>query len=93
MSGAAGMIEPGQKFVYDFIANPPGVYPYHCHMFPVEEHVSRGLYGMMIIDPVTPRPQAVEMVMMLNAYSYSYEGVNGSGHFTPTLPATQRQIE
>jgi hypothetical protein len=24
---------------------------------PVEEHISRGLYGMMIIDPPTPRPQ------------------------------------
>jgi hypothetical protein len=93
MSGAAGMIEPGQKFVYDFIANPPGVYPYHCHMAPVEEHVSRGLYGMMIIDPKTPRPQATEMVMMLNSYSYSFQGVNGSGHLTPTLPATMQQIQ
>ncbi len=93
MSGAAGMIEPGQKFIYDFVANPTGLYPYHCHMFPVEEHVGRGLYGMMIIDPPTPRPQATEMVMMLNSYTYSFEGVNGSGHLTPTLPATQQQIE
>jgi FtsP/CotA-like multicopper oxidase with cupredoxin domain len=93
MSGAAGMIEPGNSLTYDFIANPTGVYPYHCHMFPVQEHISRGLYGMMIIDPPTPRPQAIEMVMMLNSYTYSFQGVNGSGHLTPTLPATMQQIE
>ena len=92
MSGSAGMIEPGKSFTYNFVANPAGVYPYHCHMFPVEEHVSRGLYGMMIIDPSTPRPHATEMVMMLNSYSYSFQGVNGSGHLTPTLPASMQDI-
>jgi len=61
-------------------------------MAPVEEHISRGLYGELIIDPVKPRPHAVEMVMLLNSYTFSYEGVNGSGHFSPTVPATMQQI-
>jgi FtsP/CotA-like multicopper oxidase with cupredoxin domain len=90
--GQGGMIFPGQSFTYDFIANPTGVYPYHCHMAPVQEHVSRGLYGMIIIDPPTPRPRAVEMVMMLGSYSFSYQGLNGSGHLQQTLPATMQQI-
>jgi len=93
MSGAAGMIEPGKSLTYGFVAQPAGVYPYHCHMFPVEEHISRGLYGMMIIDPKTPRPQATEMVMMLNSYTYSFQGVNGSGHLIPTLPASMQDIQ
>lgn len=93
MQGPAGMVEPGGHFIYNFTAAPVGVYPYHCHMFPVEEHVSRGLYGMLIIDPATPRPPAVEMVGMLNSYTFSYEGLNGSGHFTPTLPATYQQMK
>jgi len=90
--GQGGMIFPGQSFTYNFIANPAGVYPYHCHMAPVEEHVSRGLYGMIIIDPPTPRPQAVEMVMMLGSYSFSYQGLNGSGHLALTEPATMQQM-
>src|SRR5712691_5232352 len=93
MAGPAGMIEHGKSFTYNFVADPVGVYPYHCHMFPVQEHIARGLYGMMIIDPPTPRPQAIEMVMMLNSYTYSFEGVNGSGHLTPTLPATMQEIQ
>ena len=48
---------------------------------------------MMIIDPPTPRPHATEMVMMLNSYSYSFQGVNGNGHLTPTLPATMQEIQ
>lgn len=88
----SGMIFPGENYTYDFVADPPGVYPYHCHMAPVEEHISRGLYGMMIIDPPKPRPAAAEMVMMLNSYSFSYEGVNGSGHLSPTVPATMADI-
>jgi manganese oxidase len=93
ISGLAGFIEPGKSFTYSFVAQPAGVYPYHCPMPPVEEQIARGLYGMIIIDPPTPRPQATEMVMMLNSYSYSFEGVNGSGHLIPTLPATMQHIE
>jgi FtsP/CotA-like multicopper oxidase with cupredoxin domain len=71
--GLAGMIWPGSEFTYDFIAQPYGVYPYHCHMAPVEEHINRGLYGMMIIDPVytDKRPHATEMVMLMNGYSFN----------------------
>jgi hypothetical protein len=71
--GLAGMIWPGAAFTYDFIAQPYGVYPYHCHMAPVEEHINRGLYGMMIIDPVyaDKRPHATEMVMLMNGYSFN----------------------
>lgn len=90
--GQSGMVFPGTNFTYDFIAQPTGVYPYHCHMSPVEEHISRGLYGMLIIDPPTPRPHMVEMVMTLNSYTFSYEGINGSGHLAPTVPATMQQI-
>ncbi len=71
--GLGGIIWPGAAFTYDFIAQPYGVYPYHCHMAPVEEHINRGLYGMMIIDPVyaDKRPHATEMVMLMNGYSFN----------------------
>ena len=68
MSGLAEMIEPGHSFTYDFIAQPARVDPYHYHMFPVEEHVSRGLYGMMIIDPPTPRPHAIYYDLTTDVY-------------------------
>ena len=63
-----GAISPGRSFTYEFEAQPYGVYPYHCHVDPIADHINRGLYGMMIIDPLEPRPQMTEMAMLLNGY-------------------------
>ncbi len=68
-----GAIAPGRSFTYEFIAQPYGVYPYHCHMDPIADHINRGLYGMMIIDPKEPRPQMTEMAMLMNGYDLNYE--------------------
>jgi manganese oxidase len=35
---------------------------------PIVDHINRGLYGAMIIDPKTPRTEANEMVMLMNSY-------------------------
>jgi manganese oxidase len=69
----SGMILPGENFTYKFVAQPYGVYPYHCHVSPVADHINRGLYGMMIIDPKEPREQMVEMVMTMNGYDMDYD--------------------
>jgi FtsP/CotA-like multicopper oxidase with cupredoxin domain len=69
----SGMILPGKSFTYEFVAQPYGVYPYHCHVNPVADHINRGLYGMMIIDPNEPREQMTEMVMTLNGYDMDYD--------------------
>ena len=63
-----GAISPGRSFTYEFIAQPYGVYPYHCHVDPLADHINRGLYGMLIIDPPEPRPQMTEMAMLMNGY-------------------------
>lgn len=66
--GEAGAIAPGDSFTYSFVAGPVGLYPYHCHVAPIVDHVNRGLYGAMIIDPKEGRAPANEMVMMMNSY-------------------------
>jgi FtsP/CotA-like multicopper oxidase with cupredoxin domain len=70
VSGESGMIAPGKQFTYDFIAGPIGIFPYHCHAQPLQEHINRGLYGGLIIDPPVnqARPPAQEIVMYLNGY-------------------------
>jgi len=76
MDGVFEGIAPGGKFTYEFIAQPFGVFPYHCHIEPLEEHISHGLYGVYIIDPKQPRPPADEMVMMMNGYDTDFDGEN-----------------
>src|SRR5215216_1511460 len=68
-----GIVAPGESFTYEFVAQPFGVYPYHCHVSPVADHISRGLYGMLIIDPKEPRTQMKELAMMMNGYDFNYD--------------------
>ncbi|TVP40873.1 multicopper oxidase domain-containing protein [Candidatus Nitrosocosmicus arcticus] len=85
VEGQGGFIEPGQNFTYIFKAGPYGIYPYHCHSSPIDQHINKGLYGAFIIDPKIPRPNMTEMVMMMNGYDLDYEkeGIGPSRIPTP----------
>jgi FtsP/CotA-like multicopper oxidase with cupredoxin domain len=72
----AGDAMPGEEFVYDFIAEPFGTHLYHCHTLPLKQHIHRGLYGGFIIDPKKGRPDANEMVMVMNAFDTNFDGEN-----------------
>ena len=48
-------------FTYEWIAQPAGTHLYHCHSLPLKEHIHRGLYGVIVVDPdperVAERPR------------------------------------
>jgi len=70
VDGAFLSVVPGRETVYEFDAQPVGVHLYHCHMSPLFTHIYKGLYGFFIIDPPQPRPQALELAMMMNGFSF-----------------------
>ena len=72
----AGDPMPGESFTYDFIAEPFGTHLYHCHTLPLKQHIHRGLYGAFIVDPKKGRPDAHEMVMVMNAFDTNFDGEN-----------------
>lgn len=47
----AGVIDPGDEFVYEFDAKPFGCHFYHCHALPLKRHIHKGLYGLFVVDP------------------------------------------
>ncbi|MBT1160240.1 multicopper oxidase domain-containing protein [Aminobacter anthyllidis] len=47
----AGLINPGEEFVYEFDAKPFGCHLYHCHALPLARHIHKGMYGLFVIDP------------------------------------------
>ena len=71
-----GQIEPGESFTYEFDASPFGVHLYHCHVAPLAAHIARGLYGAFIIDPKEGRPEADELVMVMNGFDTNFDGEN-----------------
>ncbi|MFP4631998.1 MAG: multicopper oxidase domain-containing protein [Halobacteriales archaeon] len=46
-----GVLEPGDEFTYTWRAQPAGVHLYHCHALPLAEHLHRGMYGAVVVDP------------------------------------------
>ena len=86
--------------IYEFDAEPYGVHLYHCHIAPVTRHVGKGLYGMFIIDPPTPRPPADEMVLIMAGYDadddrknelYAFNGLPNAYVKNP-IPIQQDQL-
>lgn len=69
-------IPAGEEFTYVVSAEPYGVHPYHCHTAPLDEHISRGLYGAMIVDPPGGRPEAHEFVLVLSGWDTDGDGRN-----------------
>jgi FtsP/CotA-like multicopper oxidase with cupredoxin domain len=71
-----GQVQPGESFTYEFDAAPFGLHLYHCHVAPLAAHIARGLYGAFVIDPKQGRPEADEMVMVMNGFDTNFDLAN-----------------
>jgi FtsP/CotA-like multicopper oxidase with cupredoxin domain len=69
-------ILPGGSFVYEFDAEPFGTHLYHCHAAPLKRHIHKGMYGAFIVDPRAARPEADEMVMIMNGFDTDFDSDN-----------------
>jgi FtsP/CotA-like multicopper oxidase with cupredoxin domain len=85
-------VPPGGETVYEIEAGPAGLHPYHCHTMPIDLHISKGLYGVLIVDPLTPRPPAHEIVLTLGGWDpdssgrIAYTAWNGISGFYEKFP-------
>jgi manganese oxidase len=69
---------PGETFTYEFEAEPFGSHLYHCHGLPLTQHISKGLYGAYIVDPLEdtrPKPDR-ELIMVMNGFDVNFDGEN-----------------
>ena len=76
MDGVFELVGAGQEFVYEFDAEPFGMHLYHCHTSPLRKHIEKGLYGAFIVDPEEGRPEADEMVMVMNGFDTNFDAAN-----------------
>jgi manganese oxidase len=91
MDGVFEIVEPGDRFVYEFPARPYGMHLYHCHSTPLKKHIHKGLYGAFIVNPDPAKrgdaakerhpdhPESQrwqEFVMVMNAFDTNFDGGN-----------------
>lgn len=79
-------IVPGDSLSFDWTADFPGVYVYHCGTAPVLHHIANGMYGVIVVDPETPLPQAREYWLMQSEfYAKAGEGDTWDGDMDKML--------
>lgn len=74
MDGVFELVPPGGSYVYEFVAGPYGILPYHCHAMPASQHIQNGLYGMLIVDPKVGRKPMKELAMVMSAFDIDRDG-------------------
>lgn len=79
MDGVSGLtqepVEPGDTFVYDFVAPDAGTFWYHAHNKSWNQ-VARGLYGPLIVDEVEPVfERSNDITLVLDDWRLAGEGV------------------
>lgn len=70
---------PGKSITYEFTANDPGVFMYHCGTKPVLAHIANGMYGAIVVEPSKPLPHADRQYVLVSGEWY----LNGDGKASP----------
>lgn len=56
IAGLKSVVPPGESYVYELKPTTAGLFYYHCHsddQYPIAVHMQQGLYGVIIIDPIS----------------------------------------
>jgi len=75
-------VKPGETKHFKFKTTYPGVFMYHCGASPMAQHIARGMYGIIIVDPKEgfskdfPRPDR-EYVLIQGQYFPNAEDDKG----------------
>jgi len=64
-------VPPGESVSYTFKPRYPGAFLYHCGTSPVLMHLGSGMFGAIIVDPITPLPRAREFVLVQSEFYLS----------------------
>jgi nitrite reductase (NO-forming) len=72
-------VKPGEKLSFDWTANYPGVFMYHCGTPPVIHHIANGMYGAIVVSSPDLKPVAKEYVLVQSEF-YVTKGADGLFH-------------
>lgn len=70
--GAANtVVAPGMTAIIEARLLYPGMFMYHCAMGDVPEHISRGMYGGILVDPAEPLPDVAHEWYIVQSEFYT----------------------
>ncbi len=76
-------VQPGEEKVARFKMLNPGLFVYHCATSPIPEHISNGMYGMILVEPKEGLPPVDKEFYVLQSEFYTEKeyGAAGLQHF------------
>jgi nitrite reductase (NO-forming) len=80
--GGATMAEPGQSGSFTFKALNPGLYVYHCATPTVAQHISNGMYGMILVEPEGGLPPVDREFYVMQGELYTEEPYGSEGELS-----------
>lgn len=72
-------VAPGEEKSFVFKAMNPGLYVYHCATPVIPQHISSGMYGMILIEPEGGLPKVDKEFYVMQGDMYTEDPVNVSG--------------
>ena len=63
-------IAPGQTLTFEWVAEYPGVFMYPCGTPPVLEHIAKGMYGMIVVEPRDALPRVDKEFFLVQSELY-----------------------
>ena len=72
-------VEPGETKAFTFKALTPGLYVYHCATPMVANHISAGMYGLILVEPVGGLPKVDHEFYVMQGELYTTEAFGQSG--------------
>jgi nitrite reductase (NO-forming) len=80
--GVATQAAPGEEKGFVFKALNPGLYVYHCATPPVAQHISAGMYGLVLVEPEGGLPKVDREFYVMQGELYTEETIGTKGELT-----------
>lgn len=78
---AATNVAPGEEKSFVFKAMNPGLYVYHCATKIIPQHISAGMYGLILIEPEGGLPKVDKEFYMMQGEIYTDGAATGHREF------------
>ena len=73
---------PGETRGFEFTAIKPGLYVYHCAVPMAAQHISNGMYGMILVEPEGGLPKVDHEFYVMQGEIYTEQKLGAKGELT-----------
>jgi nitrite reductase (NO-forming) len=77
--------QQGETKTFTFKAIVPGVFVYHCGTNLAAQHISNGMYGLIVVEPPEGLPPVDHEFYVMQGEIYTVEDIGGSGYQKASL--------